>query len=99
MRCATRLMPPASATDEPPYFCTTSATGASLLPVMAAGGQECTHPACAPPAVCRPGSGGGLLGDVEQGVRDHGMQRAQRRPAVRAPMADVGVLPPPQGLQ
>ena len=33
MRCATRLMPSASATDEPPYFCTTSATGASLPPL------------------------------------------------------------------
>ena len=38
MRCATRLMPSASATDDPPYFCTTSATGASLLPLAAAGG-------------------------------------------------------------
>src|SRR5215468_9185305 len=27
MRCATRLMPSASATEEPPYFCTTRATG------------------------------------------------------------------------
>jgi hypothetical protein len=26
IRCATRLMPSASATDEPPYFCTMSAT-------------------------------------------------------------------------
>jgi len=31
IRCATRLMPSASATDEPPYFCTTSATGAPHL--------------------------------------------------------------------
>jgi hypothetical protein len=38
IRCATRLMPSASATDDPPYFCTTSATGASLLPLAAAGG-------------------------------------------------------------
>ena len=32
IRCATRLMPSASATDEPPYFCTTSATAAPHLP-------------------------------------------------------------------
>jgi hypothetical protein len=31
IRCATRLMPSASATDEPPYFCTTRATGSALL--------------------------------------------------------------------
>ena len=30
MRCATRLMPSASATDDPPYFCTTSDTGVPL---------------------------------------------------------------------
>ena len=33
MRCATRLMPSASATEDPPYFCTTSATGGPLLPL------------------------------------------------------------------
>jgi hypothetical protein len=33
MRWATRLMPSASATEDPPYFWTTSATGAPLLPV------------------------------------------------------------------
>ena len=32
IRCATRLMPSASATEEPPYFCTTSATAAPHLP-------------------------------------------------------------------
>ena len=31
IRCATRLMPSASATDEPPYFCTTRATCSTLL--------------------------------------------------------------------
>ena len=32
IRCATRLIPSASATDDPPYFCTTSATAAPHLP-------------------------------------------------------------------
>ena len=33
MRWATRLMPSASATEDPPYFCTTSDTGEPLLPL------------------------------------------------------------------
>src|SRR6266516_1839390 len=107
-------MPSASATDDPPYFCTTSATGASLLPLAAAGGLSvptglgellrvsCPH---GPAPGRRPARGaagsarGDLLGHVEQGVRHDGVQRPQCRAAVGAPVVEVGVLPPPQGLQ
>src|SRR5262249_23320852 len=41
-RGATRLMPSASATDDPPYFCTTSATCAAP-PDGNLGGLECTY--------------------------------------------------------
>ena len=45
MRCATRLMPSASATEDPPYFCTMSATVAPLLPLGWSGAHECIQPA------------------------------------------------------
>src|SRR5207247_10535258 len=40
-----------------------------------------------------------LLGDVQAGVRDHGVQRAQCGPAVGTPVVEIGVLPPPQRLE
>jgi hypothetical protein len=40
MRCATRLMPSASATEDPPYFCTTKATAARAPPYRGTG-QDC----------------------------------------------------------
>src|SRR3954452_13810987 len=40
-----------------------------------------------------------LFGDVQAGVRDHGVQRAQSGPAVGAPVVEVAVLPPPQRLE
>ena len=52
------FIPSASATDDPPYFCTTRATADPLLPValMAGGRPECTEPgpALAEPFLARP---------------------------------------------
>src|SRR5580658_9574464 len=73
MRWATRLMPSASATEDPPYFCTTRATVDESIR-------------------CR-------LADVEAGVRDDRVQRAQGGAAVGAPVVEVAVLPPPQRLE
>ena len=61
MRLATRLMPSASATDEPPYFCTTRPTGASsatgiddCLPSReTVDAVHCTEPAPATPGTFR----------------------------------------------
>ena len=103
MRWATRLMPSASATDEPPYFCTTSATArACTSPAVVLIGPELTAVHAERAGVDpRLGSAaaGALLGDVQAGVRDHGVQRAQCGPAVGAPVVEVGVLPPPQRLE
>src|ERR1700689_1280813 len=112
-------MPSASATEDPPYFCTTSATGAPLLPGLAAGRTdcwpiwrlECTYPGekalrifSRPSRRARPGQPGGsrlgaLLGHVEHGVGQDGVQRPEGRGAVGAPVVHIGVLLPPQGLQ
>src|SRR5436305_10907448 len=82
IRCATRLIPSASATDDPPYFCTTSATAAPHLPKVVDG----TLILSTERRRCSPSSRAcALLGDIQAGVRDHGVQRAQRGPAVGAP--------------
>jgi len=44
MLWATRLIESASATEEPPYFCTTSAMGHPLLPVDACPQSMATSP-------------------------------------------------------
>src|SRR5712691_7536289 len=109
MRWATRLMPSASATEDPPYFCTTRATGPPLLRSGCWLGSRLesiqraaqTGPACVLAAVSRAGgwsAGGALLRDVQPGMRDDGVQRPHGRAAVQAPVVHVRVLPPPQGL-
>ena len=111
MRCATRLMPAASATDEPPYFCTTMPTGQ----YSARAGVRPRSRAPGGPAEPAPIYGDGLVavqhligrGDVlvlagELGVQpvvgDHRQQRVERDPGQVAPRGDVGELPPPQRL-
>src|SRR5882724_6526500 len=52
IRCATRLMPSASATDDPPYFCTTRATSPECIravrPLANQKPGAIPHPAGAP---------------------------------------------------
>src|SRR6478735_7277677 len=101
MRCATRLMPVASATDDPPYFCTTMPTVRSLL-------LEVFPRAILPSRGIRrieyliggreqlPLLDGGI--GVETVVGDHGQQRVERGSREVAPGGDVRELPPPQRL-
>src|ERR1700733_13513518 len=97
IRWATRLMPSASETEDPPYFCTMRDTGVVLLPVGRWAADGWSLPMVRDPAVTF-SAAPRLLGYIEPGVRDHGMQRAQGRTTVRAPVVEVGVLPPPHGL-
>ena len=101
MRCATRLMPVASATDDPPYFCTTMPTVRSLML------EVCPRAILSRLGIDRFEH---LIGDGEQlllldgGVRveavvgDHREQRVERGAGEVAPRGDVGELPPPQRL-
>src|SRR5215469_3715033 len=107
IRWATRLMPSASPTDDPPYFCTTRATAFPVPPLLARSTpQHWTGPA-GPVLAWRvlSLSGGSrhlprhwLLSHVKPGVRDDRVERPHGCPAVRAPVVDIGVLPPPQRL-
>src|SRR5215469_6443278 len=107
IRWATRLMPSASATDDPPYFCTTRATVFPLPPLLAGSSRQrgprqlawrLTGRALSLSGPSRQLPRRRLLGYVEPGVRDDRMERPHGCPAVGAPMVDVGVLPPPQRL-
>src|SRR5215472_16474297 len=93
IRCATRLMPSASATEEPPYFCTTRATVVPAPPGSGTSHLRCRVYRAKVALTCRR-----FLGHIQAGVRDDRVQRAQRGPAVGAPVVDVGVLPPPERL-
>src|SRR6188768_413254 len=104
MRWATRLTPAASATEEPPYFCTTTPTAdPSSLRI----GERSW------PSLTRVGLGlravqhcGRLLDHVllaldvgvEPVVADDRLERAECPAGLVAPVGDVGELPPPERL-
>src|SRR6476661_8286626 len=110
MRRATRLMASASASEEPPYFCTTMPTINPSETLVATTvhrrRRQWTE------AILRLRGGRApqhLIGDldllgvgvevgVEAVVRDDGDQRVERRSREVAPVVDVGELPPPQRL-
>src|SRR5690348_7241472 len=127
MRCATRLIPSASASEEPPYFCTIRfkarcSSGAAMVanyigsryigrrhflwlyrtrPRLDRWNPESTddQQRVADLRSATRLAGDLFLGDVEPRVRDDGVQRPQGRAAVRPPLVDIGVLPPPQRLR
>src|SRR3954453_18680877 len=114
MRWATRLIPSASATELPPYFCTTMPTNCSSGrlgradrarrgPVESTGGGPWDRRGLRFAGLQYLLSGGhvvllALEVRVQAVVRHDRLQGPQRRARLVAPGGDVGELPPPQRL-